>query len=163
MTTHQARSTNSRASASMVPHSGVGGCAPRPREAERGGVENGGGNAESGLHDQRRHAVGQDFLDHQAKACRRRLTLRGGDVILSTSRRSRRRGQCARNAAAARWRRRASRCMRPGPRMATMTMASSRLGSVSTMSISRMMAISTNAAEEAGDQAHHGADHDRYR
>jgi hypothetical protein len=32
VTTHQARSTNSRASASMVPHSGDGGCAPRPRK-----------------------------------------------------------------------------------------------------------------------------------
>ena len=32
VTTHQARRTNSRASASMVPHSGVGGWAPRPRK-----------------------------------------------------------------------------------------------------------------------------------
>ena len=32
VTTHQARKMNSRASASMVPHSGVGGCAPRPRK-----------------------------------------------------------------------------------------------------------------------------------
>ena len=32
VTTHQARSTNSRASASIVPHSGDGGCAPRPRK-----------------------------------------------------------------------------------------------------------------------------------
>src|SRR5690606_4334081 len=32
VTTHQARRMNSRASASMVPHSGVGGCAPMPRK-----------------------------------------------------------------------------------------------------------------------------------
>ncbi len=32
VTTHQARNTNSRASASIVPHSGSGGCAPRPRK-----------------------------------------------------------------------------------------------------------------------------------
>src|SRR5262249_3551052 len=31
VTTHQARDTNSRASASIVPHSGNGGCAPSPR------------------------------------------------------------------------------------------------------------------------------------
>src|SRR3546814_16328159 len=31
VTTHQARVMNSRASASMAPHSGVGGCAPWPR------------------------------------------------------------------------------------------------------------------------------------
>src|SRR5690606_29810185 len=31
VTTHQALCTNSRALASMLPHSGVGGCAPRPR------------------------------------------------------------------------------------------------------------------------------------
>ncbi len=42
-----------------------------------------------------------------------------------------------------------------------MTMASSRLGSVRMMSISRMMTISMHAAEEAGDQAEHGADDDR--
>src|SRR5579883_1121750 len=32
VTAHQARSINSRESASMVPHSGCGGCAPRPRK-----------------------------------------------------------------------------------------------------------------------------------
>jgi hypothetical protein len=32
VTTHHARSTNSRASASIVPHSDAGGCAPRPRK-----------------------------------------------------------------------------------------------------------------------------------
>src|SRR6185295_2085188 len=32
VTTHHARRMNSRAVASMVPHSGVGGCAPRPRK-----------------------------------------------------------------------------------------------------------------------------------
>src|SRR5690606_631004 len=32
VTTHQARMMNSRASASIVPHSGVGGCAPMPRK-----------------------------------------------------------------------------------------------------------------------------------
>src|SRR5690606_30766042 len=32
VTTHHARMMNSRASASIVPHSGVGGCAPMPRK-----------------------------------------------------------------------------------------------------------------------------------
>src|SRR5690606_8787415 len=44
VTTHQARMMNSRASASIVPHSGVGGCAPSPRKpsaaASRMAVEN---------------------------------------------------------------------------------------------------------------------------
>ncbi len=40
-------------------------------------------------------------------------------------------------------------------------MASSRLGIVSMMSISRMIAISSDAAEEARDQAEHDAHHDR--
>ncbi len=32
VTTHQARSINSRDSANIVPHSGVGGCAPIPKK-----------------------------------------------------------------------------------------------------------------------------------
>ena len=47
--------------------------------------------------------------------------------------------------------------------MATITIASSRLGSVRMMSISRMIAISIDAAREAGDQPQRDADDDRER
>ena len=60
-----ARRMNSRASASIVPHSGVGGCAPMPRKpsaaASRMALE----NDSARLNDQRRHAIGQDGLEHQ--------------------------------------------------------------------------------------------------
>ena len=60
----------------------------------------------------------------------------------------------ARSAAAARWRSRTSRWRGPGPRIATTAMASSRLGSASITSISRMIdVLGAAAAEEAGDQA----------
>ena len=72
VTTHHARSTNSRASASIVPHSEAGGCAPRPEEAQRRGVEDRDGHAERRLHDQRRRAVGQHLVEHEPEAARRR-------------------------------------------------------------------------------------------
>ena len=71
----------SRASASMVPHSGVGGCAPRPRKpsaaASRMALE----KPKRRLHDQRRQAVGQHGVEHQPQRAGAGQP-RGGDVVL---------------------------------------------------------------------------------
>ena len=79
------RRMNSRASASIVPHSGVGGCAPMPRKpsaaASRMALE----KRQRRLHDQRRQAVGQDGHEHQPQLAGAGDP-GGGDVLAVPSR-----------------------------------------------------------------------------
>ena len=51
-----------RSAPSMAPHSGVGGCAPSPRNDRAAASRIGGGDAQGALHDERREGIGQDAL-----------------------------------------------------------------------------------------------------
>ena len=57
---HGALTRKRWAALSMLPHDGAGGCWPSPRK-EGGLGDDGGGDGERGLHDQRRQDVGQDM------------------------------------------------------------------------------------------------------
>ena len=142
---------NSRASASMVPHSGVGGCAPMPRKPSA--------------------AASRMALEKDSVACTISGARQFGRMVTSISRRRPGAGDLGRDDIFAvllghhRGARQAGemrlqherdgdhRVDRPGPRIATSTSASSSDGKARMMSMTRMIDGVDPAAEIAGEQA----------
>ena len=64
---------NRAPSATMIPHSGVGGRTPRPMKRQAGGIEDRPAEVERDLHRHRWQLVGQQYAQHHdVDGCRRR-------------------------------------------------------------------------------------------